>query len=71
LLLVDTGIRINELVAIKVNNTNLRDASILVNGKGGKNRVVYLSETPVEHLRAYVDTLRGYGGRDIGSGIIK
>ena len=59
LLLVDCGIRINELVTIKLKNTNLNDASILVNGKGVKTRVVYLSETTIEHLKAYAQMLKG------------
>jgi len=36
LLLVDTGIRIQELATIKIKNINLNDASIVVNGKGGR-----------------------------------
>ena len=59
LLLVDTGIRVTELASIKLKNINLGDASIVVNGKGDKTRVVYLSESTIEHLRAYVQTLSG------------
>ena len=58
LLLVDTGIRVQELATIKVKNINLNDTTILINGKGGKSRTVYLSETTVEHLRAYIQTLK-------------
>jgi len=57
LLLVDTGIRVQELATIKLKNINFSDASIIINGKGGKTRTVCLSETTVEHLRAYVQTL--------------
>jgi len=56
-LLVDTGIRIHELATIKLRNISLEERSILINGKGGKTRTVYLSETTVEHLRAYIQTL--------------
>jgi len=59
LLLVDTGIRVTELAAIKRKNIDLEDASIVVNGKGGKTRTVYLSESTVEHLRGHVQTLSG------------
>jgi integrase/recombinase XerC len=59
LLLVDCGIRIHELATIEVKNINFNDTSILINGKGGKLRTVYLSETTVEHLRAYIQTLKG------------
>jgi len=57
LLLVDTGIRVTELASIKLKNINLDDSSITVNGKGGKTRVVYISESTMEHLRVYVQTL--------------
>lgn len=59
LLLVDTGIRIQELATIKIKNINLNDASIVVNGKGGKTRTVYLSEITIEHLKSYVQDING------------
>ena len=59
LLLIDTGIRVTELATIKLKNINLGGASILINGKGDKTRLVYLSESTIEHLRAYVQTLSG------------
>jgi site-specific recombinase XerD len=59
LLLVDCGLRVTELATIKLKNINLKDASILINGKGGKTRTVYLSETSVEHLQNYVSKLNG------------
>jgi len=59
LLLVDCGLRVHELATIKLNNINFDDASILINGKGGKTRTVYLSDTTVDHLQAYVQTLNG------------
>ena len=57
LLLVDTGIRITELASIKLKNIDLDDASIVVNGKSGKTRVVYLSGSTIDHLRGYMQTL--------------
>jgi len=59
LLLVDCGIRIHELVTIKLSNINLDDASILINGKGDKTRTVYLSEMTLNHLREYIKTYLG------------
>ena len=59
LLLVDTGVRVTELATIKLKNINLNDASVMVNGKNGKTRVVYLSESTIENLRYYVQTLSG------------
>jgi site-specific recombinase XerD len=59
LLLVDTGIRVQELATIKIKNINLNDSSILLNSKGGKTRTVYLSDTTLEHLCTYIQTLKG------------
>jgi len=59
LLLVDTGIRVSELATIKLKNIDLDDASVLINGKGGKTRTVYLSETSVKHLQDYACKLNG------------
>jgi len=59
LLLVDTGIRVTELATTKLKNIDLDDMSILINGKGGKTRTVYLSGATIEHLRDYVQTLHG------------
>jgi len=59
LLLVDCGIRVTELVTIKLKNINLDNASILINGKGGKTRTVYLSEKSVRYLRGYISKISG------------
>ena len=59
LLLVDCGMRITELATIKLKNINLDDASILINGKGGKTRTVYLSDKSVKFLRGYINKLSG------------
>ena len=59
MLFVDCGIRVTELASIKLKNINFKDASILINGKGGKDRTVYLSETTVVYLRQYVSNVKG------------
>jgi integrase/recombinase XerD len=59
LLLVDCGLRVTELVTIKLKNINLHDLSIMINGKGGKTKNVYLSEKTVKHLDDYVSKLHG------------
>ena len=48
LILLDCGIRIHELVTIKLRNINMDDGSILINGKGDKTRIVYLSEMTLD-----------------------
>ena len=59
LLLVDCGLRVTELATIKLKNINLQDSNILINGKGGKTRTVYLSKKTVKHLGEYVSKLHG------------
>ena len=54
LLLVDCGLRVTELASIELKNIHLEDASILINGKGGKTRTFYLSETSVKYLNYYI-----------------
>jgi site-specific recombinase XerD len=58
LLLVDCGIRITELATIRIADIDFNEASILIHGKGGKTRIVYISEVVVKHLRYYVQTLK-------------
>jgi len=59
LLLVDCGLRVSELATIKLKNIKIEDASILINGKAGKTRTVYLSEMSVKRLQNYVGKLKG------------
>jgi integrase/recombinase XerD len=57
LLLLDCGVRIHELATIKISNIDFDDASVVINGKGGKVRTVYLSETSLKYLRVYVELI--------------
>lgn len=57
LLLVDCGVRVHELATIEIDNIDFDDGSILIMGKGSKERTVYLSEATVKYLRSYVQTL--------------
>ena len=58
LLLIDCGIRITELATIKIDDIDFNESSILIHGKGGKIRTVYISEPVVKQLRHYVGTLK-------------
>jgi site-specific recombinase XerD len=58
-LLIDCGIRVTELALIKIKNVNLKDASILINGKGNKIRTEYLSLQTVDRLRLFISNLKG------------
>lgn len=53
-LLLSTGIRNEELCGIKLVDTDFFDKSILINGKGNKQRVVYMSDACLLHLQQYL-----------------
>jgi site-specific recombinase XerD len=59
MLLLDCGIRVTELASIKLKNINLTDASIMINGKSGKDRIVYISEATISALGTYISHIKG------------
>lgn len=55
LILYTTGIRVSELIQIKVKDFMLNDpCTLLVNGKGNKSRYVPLINTTVDNIRKYL-----------------
>jgi integrase/recombinase XerD len=55
LLLLDTGIRLSELVHIKLQDMNIANSEIIITqGKGGKARRVFLSEKTESVLKKYL-----------------
>lgn len=60
-LLYATAARIGEALSVKVSHLRLDDARphVIVTGKGGKVRVLYLLPRAVEHMRAYVLEFHG------------
>lgn len=56
-MLFTTGIRISELCSLKVNNVNLQDRSILIYGKGSKERKIQIgNDDVVRVLKDYKNT---------------
>jgi integrase/recombinase XerD len=53
-----TGLRVSELVGLKLAALNLDDGVLRVTGKGSKDRLVPLGEEAVAWLRAYLATAR-------------
>ncbi|MFH0857301.1 MAG: site-specific tyrosine recombinase/integron integrase [Candidatus Magasanikbacteria bacterium] len=53
-----SGMRVSELASLKRENVNLKHDEFTIKGKGGKNRVIFLSESAKRNLRAYVDKRR-------------
>ncbi len=58
MLMIETGIRISELVGIGLYDVNWREGLILVDGKGNKQRQVPIQLTMIQQLQKYVN-IRG------------
>ena len=57
-LLYATGIRVGELINIKVKDINLSNKSIKVFGKGSKERIVYFGDYAKDYLELYLSSAR-------------
>lgn len=57
-MLYSTGLRISELVSLKLENINLDESLIKVMGKGSKERIVPFNETTREYLNKYIKEIR-------------
>jgi integrase/recombinase XerD len=57
-LMYATGLRISELINLKLDNLYMEDSFIRVLGKGNKERVVPFGEEAKKHLSAYLETAR-------------
>jgi len=54
--LFSTGIRVSELTSLNRDQVNLKRGEFSILGKGGKRRVVFLSERAIEWLQKYLKT---------------
>lgn len=57
-LLYATGLRVSELVNLKLREVNLDSGYLLTVGKGNKERLVPIGESACEKVRLYCDTVR-------------
>lgn len=57
-LLYATGLRVSELVSLRVSDVNLEEGFLLCRGKGGKERIVPLGHSACEAVRMYLTTAR-------------
>lgn len=58
-LLYDTGLRVSELVHLKMREVDLNQCTVLVTGKGEKQRIVPFGEYAAEIIEEYLDDTRG------------
>ena len=59
-LLAYTGIRISECLNIQHKDLDLNEQELIVNGKGNKQRIVYLNDNVCAVLKDYLDNNRNY-----------
>jgi integrase/recombinase XerD len=52
------GLRVSELIDLKISNINFREHYIKVNGKGNKTRFVPLADYTAELLKSYINDVR-------------
>ncbi|UOU99581.1 site-specific tyrosine recombinase XerD [Chryseobacterium daecheongense] len=52
------GLRVSELIELKISNINFQENYIKVNGKGNKTRFVPLADYTAELLKSYIDDVR-------------
>ena len=52
------GLRVSELVDLKISNINFKEHFIMVEGKGEKLRIVPLAESTSEYIREYIKSTR-------------
>ena len=57
-MLYSTGLRISELVSLKLENISLDDSLVKVMGKGSKERIVPFNETTRVNLNKYIKEIR-------------
>src|SRR3990167_9373861 len=53
--LFSTGLRVSELTSLKIDQINLKRDEFTVRGKGGRTRVVFISDEAREALKAYLN----------------
>lgn len=49
------GLRVSELVGLRISDLYLHDGYIIVEGKGGKRRLVPISQNAIEEIEIYMD----------------
>lgn len=63
-LLYATGMRVSELISLKVDDVNLASASVRCWGKGAKERVIPIHGQAVAALREYMEKARAHLAKD-------
>jgi len=57
-LLYATGLRVSELISLKLKDVNLKDGFLLTRGKGSKERIVPIGRQACQAVSRYIDEVR-------------
>lgn len=57
-LMYATGLRVSELLSLKLSNINLKDTYVKILGKGSKERIVPFSDYALKYLNLYLEDYR-------------
>ena len=57
-LILDSGLRLSELINLTLNNINFEDNMLLIRGKGNKDRFTFFTNETKEMFVYYLDTIR-------------
>lgn len=52
------GLRVSELVALRISNIHSEAAYVLIDGKGNKQRIVPIGQSALKYLRIYINEVR-------------
>ena len=63
-LLYSTGVRASELIGLNTFDVDFKNKTMMVTGKGNKQRVVPIGKTALRHLETYIKAIRPYLVKD-------
>ena len=58
--LYSCGLRVSELVNLKLSNLRFKDEVIFVHGKGNKQRIIPIGRYAIKLIRLYIETIRSH-----------
>ena len=62
---LDTGIRLSKLLSLTLKDVNLNKRSLLIHGKGGKDREVYMGKTLTKEFNKWMKKRGSFPYADI------
>ncbi len=57
-LMYATGLRVSELISLKIKNVNIQEKIIRIKGKGSKDRIVPFGDYALDYLKLYIEQFR-------------